>query len=427
MTAVFDIGKTNKKLFVFDEALRVVYEKTDHLPETVDDDGFPCEDVHALTAWMKDAFNALLQNKDFNIQKLNFSGYGASFVHLNRQGKPATPLYNYLKPFPTTCQEQFQQQYGSAESVAQQTASPTLGHLNSGMQLYWLKYNKPNLFHDIAVSLHLPQYLASVFTGYYFSDITSVGCHTQLWNFERNQYHDWVRAEAIEHLLPPIAPSHTHMATQFNDQTLMCGIGLHDSSAALIPYLKFFAAPFVLLSTGTWSIALNPFNDEPLTAKELKRDCLCYLSYDGKPVKASRLFLGHEHDLLVKQLAEHFHQSENYFSELDFDADAWKSLPAQNDLSLYTSATQAYHAGMRILVQKQVDSLRLVLNPSVHRIFVDGGFSHNKVFMHALAKSYPQLHVFATAVPQASALGAALAIAPELSPALSNHFVLNQY
>ena len=58
------------------------------------------------------------------------------------------------------------------------------------------------------------------------------------------------------------------------------GIGLHDSSAALIPYLMNFKEPFVLISTGTWCISLNPFNEAPLTKEELKSDCLSYMSYD---------------------------------------------------------------------------------------------------------------------------------------------------
>jgi len=37
--AIFDIGKTNKKLFLFDEQYRMVLEKTEQFEETTDDDG----------------------------------------------------------------------------------------------------------------------------------------------------------------------------------------------------------------------------------------------------------------------------------------------------------------------------------------------------------------------------------------------------
>ena len=51
--AVFDIGKTNKKLFLFDEEYRVVYEKSEQLPETTDEDGDACEDIDELQAFVK--------------------------------------------------------------------------------------------------------------------------------------------------------------------------------------------------------------------------------------------------------------------------------------------------------------------------------------------------------------------------------------
>jgi glycerol kinase len=46
----------------------------------------------------------------------------------------------------------------------------------------------------------------------------------------------------------------------------------------------------------------------------------------------------------------------------------------------------------------------------VKRLFVDGGFSRNAVYMNLLAMAFPQLEVYAASMAQATALGAALAI-----------------
>ena len=46
--AIFDVGKTNKKLFLFDESYRIVFEKSARFAETLDEDGFPCEDLERL-------------------------------------------------------------------------------------------------------------------------------------------------------------------------------------------------------------------------------------------------------------------------------------------------------------------------------------------------------------------------------------------
>ncbi len=46
----------------------------------------------------------------------------------------------------------------------------------------------------------------------------------------------------------------------------------------------------------------------------------------------------------------------------------------------------------------------------VNRIFVDGGFSKNPVYMNLLALAFPEIEVYAASVAQATSMGAALAI-----------------
>jgi glycerol kinase len=66
------------------------------------------------------------------------------------------------------------------------------------------------------------------------------------------------------------------------------------------------------------------------------------------------------------------------------------------------------------IIRQQYDSTQLVIKGSgVNRIFVDGGFSSNGVYMHLLALAFPQLEVYAASVAQATAMGAALAIHKE--------------
>ncbi|HRQ50911.1 MAG TPA: FGGY-family carbohydrate kinase, partial [Agriterribacter sp.] len=48
----------------------------------------------------------------------------------------------------------------------------------------------------------------------------------------------------------------------------------------------------------------------------------------------------------------------------------------------------------------------------VKRIFVDGGFGKNRLYMHLLAEAFPGIEVYAASIAQATALGAALAIHP---------------
>jgi sugar (pentulose or hexulose) kinase len=421
--AVFDVGKTNKKLFLFNEQYEIVYERSHQFDEIKDEDGDPCENLQALTDWGRNSFAALNQLRDFDIHALNFSAYGASFVHVDKQGNANLPLYNYLKPFPRALKEEFFEKYGGEELMALETASPVLESLNSGLQLYRL-LKQHRITNSNGYSLHLPQYLSFLITGKMYSDITSIGCHTMMWDFENNRYHRWVEQEGLTPRMAPLFSSSDVISSRAHWKDFIVGVGLHDSSAALIPYLSAFHQPFVLISTGTWCISLNPFNDSPLTPAQLSQDCLCYMSYLGKPVKASRLFAGYEHEQQVKRLAEHFHKSKNYFETVAFSSRLIEDLPhdrtpvslsssgfERRDLNHFPNYEAAYHQFLSDIIRQQTVSTNLVMEgKAVKRIFVDGGFGRNMVYMNLLARSFPDLEVYAASVPQATAMGAALAI-----------------
>jgi L-fuculokinase len=297
-----------------------------------------------------------------------------------------------------------------------------LGNLNSGMQLYRLKYQQPKQFAQIEYSLHLPQYLSYLITGQAYSDITSIGCHTNLWNFPQDGYHEWVLREGISEKLAPLYSSADVVEARAFWKDFKAGIGLHDSSSALIPYLACFTEPFILISTGTWCITLNPFNKHPLTEEELQQDCLCYMSYKGEPVKASRLFAGNEHEIETKRLAQHFKVANDYYKKVEYDEKIITALTGDNpqapaikfaerNLADYKNYETAYHRLILDIMWQQLASTKLVIqDDNVNRIFVDGGFSKNSIYMHLLAEAFPDMEVFAASVAQATAVGAALAI-----------------
>jgi sugar (pentulose or hexulose) kinase len=418
--AVFDIGKTNKKLCVFNEDYEIIFENAVQLDEIKDEDGEPCEDIEKLSNWVKQTVIKLFQSEKFTVRAINFSAYGASLVYIDEEGKVLTPLYNYLKKYPAQLKSDFYSQYGGEENICLETASPSLESLNSGLQLYRLKYEQPGVFKQVKYALHLPQFVSYLVTGKSFSDITSIGCHTALWNFRKQDYHEWVVKEGLVHLMAPLVSSTTGNYFDSNGDEHVAGVGLHDSSAALIPYLVSFREPFVLISTGTWSISLNPFNHSALTIEELRKDCLCNLSFEAKPVKTSRLFAGYEHDQQVKRLNAHFNKPSGYYRSISFNpvitAQLRRTLAGsprfgERDLSVFGDYATAYHQLIIELMAQQQESTQLVLNnTSVKRIFVDGGFSQNAVYMHLLADAFPDYEVYAASIPQASALGAALAI-----------------
>ncbi len=424
--AVFDVGKTNKKVLLFDENRQLLEEQQQVCLETVDDDGFPCETLERLRHWVLSHWERLRRHPHYQLRGVNFTAYGASWVHLGATGQPVAPLYNYLKPLPERVAEQFYAALGqSAEEFAVATCSPPLGMLNSGLQLYWLKYAKPELFARIHTSLHLPQYLSYLLTGERFSDYTSVGCHTALWDVARGDYHAWVYREGIDQKLAPLL--HDPIAAVV--EGVLVGAGLHDSSAAVLPYLSQPEQPFVLVSTGTWAVTFNPFNQLALTPELLRRDCLSYLAPDGRALPAARVFLGREHDYQVAHIANHFHIRPEFRTEFykasvqlrpadpaappfrpwcmhgtgpfpERPAEAW-------DLSGFRTAVDAYQHLLRGLVDILAASINLVRQHEP-TLFLDGGFARNPLFRQLLGEAFPGVAIRTLEMPQATALGALL-------------------
>ena len=363
VTAVFDIGKTNKKLFVFDTGYQIVFEKQVCLPETVDEDGEPCEDLSALTDFIWQSLAGLARSRVFDLKAVNFSAYGASLVYIGEDGKRLTPVYSYLKPYPEELSRRFFATHGDQSLLSRKSACQLEGSINAGLQLYRLKSERPDIFERTARVLFLPQYLRFLFTGEAYAEMTSIGCHTGMWDFEEKRWQSWLKREGIQEKLPPIAPAGKMTPVQLEGKKLSVGVGLHDSSSALAAYQASCREPFTLISTGTWCVSLNPFARELLTAEELNTGCLCYLDAAGQPVKASRRMLGRK-----------------------------------------------YEAGtpMGEIIREQLESTRMVIDESTQQLFVDGGFAKNEEYMQGFREGFSGRDVRAAGLPHASALGAAM-------------------
>lgn len=417
-------------MLVFDRSFHVLEETVEHFVEVRDEDGFPSEDLQKLSEWVLRMVDRYLDHASFDVTHINFSAYGASLVNIDHDGKPLR-FYNYLKPFPVSCREEFLSSHNGEKDILSATASPWLGMLNSGLQLYWLKKEHPDEFRKIKATLHLPQYFPFLLTKEKHCEVTSIGCHTMLWDFQKKDYHAWVDKEKLRNLFPPCEAS-THTTTfVHNGRSIKLGIGVHDSSAALMPYLVTQHEPFLLLSTGTWNITFNPFNSNPLTRKELEKDCLCYLTFEGNPVKASRIFLGHEHEMQVNELAKHFNVDPSYFTNIHFDKETFEKLISVSDRPVFPvgmegtgpmpekqtrktnwlsfqHADEAYHQLVRYLVKWQLMSIDLI-NPyqRIKHLIIVGGFARNQLFLEILKREANDLELFLSDHPRAAAMGAA--------------------
>ncbi len=423
-TVIFDIGRTNKKVYVFDVAERVLFTDSRSFDEVTDDDGFPCEDLSAICAWVDECVADLVER--FDVSRLNFSTYGATLVHLDGNGRTTTPLYSYLKPTTIPRLHEVYRTVGGPQSFHVQTGSPSLGMLNSGLQLSWLKQTKPKAFAATQTSLHFAQYLSYRFTGAIRSEYTSVGCHTCLWDFGRRSYHPWLASMGLSRLLPDVGSAYDSSASATFGGRIEVGVGVHDSSAALLVHSRQQHEPFILVSTGTWAINFNPDNYSPLTAYELGRDCLTFLDPDGHAVKASRMFFGREHDVRVEELSKFYGVHLDTYKLVRYRPDLdpltakprfrWSQLTASLPRGTGEHTTDqdfnaAYHRLMRELINVLSDQIRLIATPAAERhLIIDGGFANSEVFKDMLSSNFPKAHLTVADNPIGSALGAFYAL-----------------
>jgi sugar (pentulose or hexulose) kinase len=434
--AIFDVGKTNKKLLLFDYNLRLLLEQEIRLPEKYDDDGFECDNIELIEKWVIESIAGLIHSEKYDLMALNFATYGATIVYLDAEGRRLTPVYNYLKPVDEKIPERLYRRYGGQDEFCRRTASPALGMLNSGIQILWLKSVKSDVFSKVRYILHFPQYLSYLITGKIYSEHTSIGCHTGMWDFDNMKYHSWISDQGLE--LPQPVPVDTISEVVIHGKKIKAGIGIHDSSASLAPYFTGNRGKFLLVSTGTWCINMNPFNPEKLSVEQLDRDCLCYMSVTQQPVKSSRLFLGNMHETAVRMLNEHFRTTDDFYKNVKFDQDMLTMLSKRYtgdkraffnsgpesrefrdriDLFDFKSFDEGYHQLMNELCDLTTEAIRLVLpeKDEIENIYITGGFARNKIFHKLMARSFPSKKVFTSVINNATALGAALVIFGSLS------------
>ncbi|MCK5136716.1 MAG: hypothetical protein KAR19_13080 [Bacteroidales bacterium] len=439
---IFDIGKTNKKILVFDNKLGILHEEETVFEEIPDDDGFAGDDIEKLEGWIIQACRQYIEDEQYNVRGINFTTYGATLMYLDDQGNRLTPVYNYLKPMPEGIVDPLYQKFGGEAEFCRKTASPALGMLNSGFQALWLKEMKPGIFEKVQTILHFPQYLSYLLTGKVSSEHTSIGCHTALWDFDHMYYHPWTKQ--LGDTLPAPEPVETTYPSRKLNSEIPVGIGIHDSSSSLVPYFMNSDEKFVLVSTGTWCISMNPFNPAPLTAEQLKKDCLAYLSIRQNPVKSSRLFLGHIHDVNVKRLTQVFGVDDSAYKKVGINDKLLRTLNQKSQgervffkdgvpedyidqsvaHTVFNDFEEAYHQLIIDLVDLTTEAIDLIIDgeDSTKNMYITGGFSKNPIFVKLIASRFPGKKVYTSEIANATSLGAAQvlwkALDPDFNPAI---------
>ncbi|MHA6643605.1 FGGY-family carbohydrate kinase [Mesorhizobium sp. A623] len=297
--AVIDIGKTNAKLTLVDlETLsEVAVRKVANRP--VAEGPYRHHDVEVLWAFILESLTALGGAQ--KIDAISVTTHGATAALLDAAGSLALPVLDYEDEGPQTLRGP----YDALRPKFEETGSPPLQNgLNLGAQLFWQSQTYPEAFGRVATILTYPQYWAWRLTGVAASEVTSLGCHTDLWNPYRSDFSTLVDRLAWRKLFPPLQPASARLGALLPELAARTGLdpstpvhcGIHDSNASLLPHLLARQAPFSVVSTGTWVVSMAVGGDAVVL--DPARDTLVNVNALGDPVRSARFMGGREFELL---------------------------------------------------------------------------------------------------------------------------------
>jgi sugar (pentulose or hexulose) kinase len=318
-TLIIDIGKTHVKLLVLNSCYEAVHS-TQMSNTPVLSDIYPCADVSAIWKWLCSSITTITPK--YSITKLTITTHGATAALIDKHNASPDGLvlpildYECTKPFDDSIS------YETDRPDFVDTFSPSLpGGLNLGRQLYWLKESFPEAFANTTDILMYPQYWAWRFTGESVSEITSLGCHTDLWSIKDNTYSELVKQLDCIDLFPKLKPAWHKVGDIKDDLCHQLGLpkgceffsGLHDSNASFLRYrIAQENKPFTVISTGTWTILMA--SQVSLSNLKSDKDMLANIDAFGSPIACARFMGGREFEAICEQagswLGEQFNQND---------------------------------------------------------------------------------------------------------------------
>ena len=298
--AVIDIGKTNAKVVLIDRARRAVLGTRSTANPVAAGGPYPHCDVERLWRFILDGLAAL--GRERRIEGISIATHGATAALVTSDGL-ALPVLDYEHAGP----EETAAAYDALRPPFAETLSPRLPvGLNLGAQIFWQARRFPREFAEARHILMYPQYWAWRLTGIAATEVTSLGSHTDLWAPAAGDYSSLVEQQGWGRLMPPIRQAISVLGPLSDSVAEETGLaagtpvacGIHDSNASLLPYIEAYAAPFTVVSSGTWAICMTVGGNTGQL--DPGRDSLAYVDAYGRPIPAARFMAGREYEILTE-------------------------------------------------------------------------------------------------------------------------------
>jgi len=297
---VLDIGKSNAKICVLDTVTGAVLAEHRRPNKPVADEvggALRQLDVGGLEHWLLSTLRTL--DAPERIEAIVPVTHGAACVLLDGAGRVLlAPDYEDPRLAETSAA------YDPLRDPFEATLSPSLPlGLNLGRQLHFVSQSLPDLFGRVRHILTYPQYWAWLLSGMMASELTSLGCHSDLWRPGEGRFSDLADRLGWSALFPPLRRAADRLGTIRPEIAARTGLpvtcqvlcGIHDSNAS---YLRHRAARpeaerFAVISSGTWTVLLA--HGTEMGRLQQERDMLGNVDAFGSIVGTARFMGGREY------------------------------------------------------------------------------------------------------------------------------------
>lgn len=409
---VIDIGKTRAKLQVIDAAGQVA-EMRERPSRTLETHGYRALDTGDIAQWMAESIASLGELRP-RLTRAIVTTHGAAFALIDDDGL-VLPVSDYeFSGFNDRAPDWSSQIGGFSE-----TLSPDLPlGLNGATQLDWIERH-----HTKAAQrgqwLPYAQYWSWYLSGVASSEVTSLGCHTHLWNPSLGNFSDLARTRGWATRFAPVHKAWDVLGSVRPDlakswglsRRLLVHCGVHDSNACLARYLR--SSPrLTLVSTGTWIVIMAP----GAPARQLNQgfDCLGNVSVRNERVPTGRFMGGREMQQIcagadpalanledLGRLLERglmvlpgFARQGGPFRNLDGQVIDAAGQPVE-----LTALSPGERATLGALYCAQVTAWIIDKLGGIGPIVVDGPFSDNGVYVGALSTLQDEMSVYSSNDP----------------------------
>ncbi|MEZ5833886.1 MAG: FGGY family carbohydrate kinase [Dongiaceae bacterium] len=418
--AILDVGKTNAKVTLVAGG-RVVEQRRQHNEAHR---GPPYQHLANDRIWDWALGQLAELSHQAHITDIVPVAHGASVAVIDDTGL-ALPMLDYEQDI-----SDFDTEYEKLARDFAATGSPRLpcGH-NAGRQLFWLQRKFPEAFARTKAIVGYAQYWSFLLSGVAASELTALGCHTDLWQPRAADFSALVDRCGWRSLMPPLRNAGDVLGTIRPEIAARTGLsphcrvrcGIHDSNATFLRWRRSLEEPFTVASSGTWIILLAAGGTLPSTGEHL--DCLGNVDALGNLVASGRFMGGREYEVIRGDADDEKEPPAQRLAELV--ARPCYALPAFTDQGGPFAGTHGRfvdgsgndaipwrRATLAALYCALMTDLVLDVLSARGPIILDGPFATNDVYIAALAALRPTSPVLPSAETQGTSLGAAMLVDP---------------